>query len=64
MEMVIAAALLAVGLVLAAVLYGRGRPAAPREGRTLAHADIAGDAELSARRAELVRIEERRARPS
>ncbi|HEV7775190.1 MAG TPA: ribonuclease Y [Conexibacter sp.] len=59
MEMVIAAAVLAVGLVLAAVFYGRGRPAAPHDGRTLANADAAGDAELSARRAELVRIEER-----
>ncbi|MFL5817068.1 MAG: ribonuclease Y, partial [Conexibacter sp.] len=59
MEMVIAAAVLAGGLVLAAVFYGRGRPAAPRDGRALTNAGTAGDAELSARRAELVRIEER-----
>src|SRR5215207_10900373 len=59
MEMVIAAALLAVGLVLAAVLYGRERPPASRDGRTLAGVDAPDDAELSARRAELVRIEER-----
>lgn len=59
MEMVIAAAVLAVGLVLAAVFYGRGGPAAPHDGRTLANADTAADAELGARRAELVRIEKR-----
>jgi ribonucrease Y len=59
MEIVIAAALLAVGLVLAAVLYGRERPAGAREAHGLASASAAAEAELSARRAELVRIEER-----
>ena len=59
MEMVIAAAVLAVGLVLAAVLYGRGRSAAPRDERALVAVDAPADAELSARRADLVRIEER-----
>jgi ribonuclease Y len=59
MEMVIAAAVLAVGLVLAAALYGRRRPAAPNDARELAPSDAPVDAELSARRAELVRIEER-----
>jgi ribonucrease Y len=60
MEIVIAAALLAVGLVLAAVLYGRGRPGmSPADAQTSATAAAAADAELSARRAELVRIEER-----
>ena len=39
MEIVIAAALLAVGLVLAAVLYGRGRPPAPRDERAPATSD-------------------------
>jgi ribonuclease Y len=58
MEIVIAAALLAVGLVLAAVLYGRERPAAYGE-RALVSASATADAEHSARRAELVRIEER-----
>jgi ribonuclease Y len=60
MEIVIAAAVLAVALVLSAVLYGRGRPAAPpRDGRGPAAAGPVADAEISARRAELVRIEER-----
>jgi ribonucrease Y len=59
MEIVIAAALLAVGLVLAAVLYGRGRPTALGDGRPSAAASATIDAEISARRAELVRIEER-----
>jgi ribonuclease Y len=59
MEMVIAAAVLAAGLVLAAVLYGRGRPTAPRRERTGVASDAPDDAELSARRAELVRVEER-----
>jgi ribonuclease Y len=59
MEMVIAAGLLAVGLVLAAVLYGRGRPAAPYDARGSVAASARDDAELNARRAELVRIEER-----
>jgi ribonucrease Y len=59
MEIVIAAALLAVGLVLAAVLYGRERPAGGCEAHGLASASAAAEAELSARRAELVRIEER-----
>jgi ribonuclease Y len=59
MEIVIAAALLAVGLVLAAVLYGRERPAAGRGDRAGAVANPAAEAELNARRAELVRIEER-----
>ncbi|HKG37654.1 MAG TPA: ribonuclease Y [Conexibacter sp.] len=59
MEMVIAAAVLAVGLVLAAVLYGRRRPVALQDGRELAPADAPMDAEVTARRAELVRIEER-----
>jgi ribonuclease Y len=58
MEIVIAAAVLAVALVLASVLYGRGRPPAARDERTGVASDGA-DAELSARRAELVRIEER-----
>jgi ribonuclease Y len=60
MEIVIAAAVLAVGLVLAAVLYGRGRPAAGRDEALVPAANAAAaEAELSARRAELVRIEER-----
>jgi ribonucrease Y len=59
MEIVIAAALLAVGLVLAAVLYGRGRPATALDDRASAAASPAGAEEISARRAELVRIEER-----
>jgi ribonuclease Y len=54
MEIVIAAALLAVGLVLAAVLYGRGHP-----GALAARATPAADAALSERRAEMLRIEER-----
>jgi ribonucrease Y len=58
MEIVIAAALLAVGLVLAAVLYGRERPGVRGE-RTHSTANAVADGELSARRAELVRIEER-----
>jgi ribonucrease Y len=56
MEIVIAAALLALGLVLAAVLYGRGHAG------TGAHAERAAagaDAALRERRAEMVRIEER-----
>jgi ribonuclease Y len=59
MEIVIAAALLAVGLVLAAVLYARGGPPASPDRRPRGSADEASDAELGARRAELVRIEER-----
>jgi len=59
MEIVIAAALLAVGLVLAAVLYGRGRPAASSDRRAPSAVRAIGDEEISARRAELVRIEER-----
>jgi ribonuclease Y len=59
MEIVIAAALLAVGLVLAAVLYGRGRPGAVAGGRPRVLASTVADEEISARRAELVRIEER-----
>jgi len=59
MEIVIAAALLAVGLVLAAVLYGGGRPSAPRDGRAASAAGAVADGEIGARRAELVRIEER-----
>jgi len=57
MEIVIAAALLAVGLVLAAVLYGRmpGRGEAQAGARVAAEAD----ASLRERRAEIVRIEER-----
>jgi len=58
MEIVIAAALLAVGLVLAAVLYGRGRPDASN-GRVHVPRTPDADAELVARRAEIVRIEER-----
>jgi ribonucrease Y len=57
MEIVIAAALLAVGLVLAAVLYGNGRPAGTRDARPLV--DPQAETALSERRAELVRIEER-----
>src|SRR5690554_4504853 len=57
MEIVIAAALLAVGLVLAAVLYGRGRATSAPDGRALP--DPAAEAALSERQAELVRIEER-----
>ncbi len=59
MEIVIAAALLAVGLVLAAVLYGRGRPAGLRDERAVPVTSPAAEAEVSARRAELVRVEER-----
>ncbi len=59
MEIVIAAALLAVGLVLAAVLYGRGRPVTALDDRTSAAVSPAVAEEISARRAELVRIEER-----
>jgi ribonuclease Y len=58
MEIVIAAALLAVGLVLAAVLYGRGRPA----GASAPVSPLVGpepDAALRERRAEVVRVEER-----
>jgi ribonuclease Y len=58
MDIVIAAALLAVGLVLAAVLYGRGHPAAAgRHGDVVATGDA--DLALRERRAEIVRIEER-----
>ena len=59
MEIVIAAALLAVGLVLAAVLYGRGRPAAGADARLAPPPKGAADADTAARRAELVRLEER-----
>jgi ribonucrease Y len=61
MEIVIAAALLAVGLVLAAVLYGRGRTTAVRDDASVLTAAnaAAAEAEIAARRAELVRIEER-----
>jgi ribonuclease Y len=57
MEIVFAAALLAVGLVLAAVLYGR----APERGTAQASVRVAAeaDAALRERRAEIVRIEER-----
>jgi ribonuclease Y len=56
MEIVIAAALLALGLVLAAALYGRGRPGVDgRAGASLGEADAA----VGERRAEIVRIEER-----
>jgi ribonucrease Y len=57
MEIVIAAALLAVGLVLAAALYGR----APGRGEAQASVRVAAeaDAALRERRAEIVRIEER-----
>ena len=59
MEIVIAAALLALGLVLAAVLYGRGRPGV--DGRALAQVAAPGEADtaLRERRPEVVRIEER-----
>jgi ribonucrease Y len=57
MEIVIAAALLAVGLVLAAVLYSRGGGGAGRSASTRMTADA--DAALRERRAEIVRIEER-----
>jgi ribonuclease Y len=59
MEMVIAAAVLAVGLVLAAVFYRGGGPAASRADRPLPSAAAAANPELDARRAELVRVEER-----
>ncbi len=59
MEMVIAAAVLAVGLVLAAVFYRGGGPSASRDGRPLPSPNTVADPELNARRAELVRIEER-----
>ncbi|HEU4700937.1 MAG TPA: ribonuclease Y [Conexibacter sp.] len=59
MEIVIAAAVLAVGLVLAAVLYGRGRAGTPSDGRATPAASPVADTELGTRRAELVRIEER-----
>jgi len=59
MEIVIAAAVLAVGFVLAAVFYGRGRPDAAVGGRPSALASAVADEEISVRRAELVRIEER-----
>jgi ribonucrease Y len=57
MEIVIAAALLAVGLVLAAVLYGRGGGTGGRAATAQIAADA--DAALRERRAEIVRIEER-----
>jgi ribonucrease Y len=57
MEIVIAAALLAVGLVLAAVLYSRG-DAGGTDAAT-AHVAPDADAALRERRAEIVRIEER-----
>ncbi|MGB2710750.1 MAG: ribonuclease Y [Conexibacter sp.] len=53
MEIVIAAALLAVGLVLAAVLYGRGG------GRATGQLTPDADAIVHERRAEVVRIEQR-----
>jgi len=59
MEIVIAAAVLAVGFVLAAVFYGGGRPGAAAGGRPSALTSAVVDEEISARRAELVRIEER-----
>jgi ribonuclease Y len=57
MEIVIAAAVLAAGLVLAAVLYGR----APGHGEAQASVRVAAeaDAALRERRAEIVHIEER-----
>jgi ribonuclease Y len=55
MAIVIGAALLAVGLVLAATLYGR----APARGEAAASAHLTADAALRERRAEIVRIEER-----
>jgi ribonuclease Y len=60
MDIVIAAALLAVGLVLAAVFYGRGRPGGgtvPRDVHPVP--DAAAEIALGERRAELVRVEER-----
>ncbi len=57
MEIVIAAAVLAVGLVAAAVFYGRGRPTGGHDARPAV--DAAAEAALGERRAELVRIEER-----
>jgi ribonucrease Y len=59
MEMVIAAAVLAVGLVLAAVFYKGGGPSVSRDARPLSNPSTVADPELDARRAELVRIEER-----
>jgi ribonuclease Y len=56
MEIVIAAALLAVGLIIAAAVFRRTPVAAPGSGVTDA---AAVDAELRERRAEIVRIEER-----
>ncbi len=55
MEIVIAAALLAVGLVLAAVLSGRAGGGRPQRDEMAIDADVA----LRERRAEIVRIEER-----
>ncbi|MCW2954085.1 MAG: metal dependent phosphohydrolase [Conexibacter sp.] len=57
MEIVIAAALLAVGLIVAAVLYGRGHPGA--DAHVNARAESDSDSALRERRAEIVRIEER-----
>jgi ribonuclease Y len=57
MDIVIAAALLAVGLVLAALLYGRSHPAEGAGPGTRLGSDV--DAALRERRAEIVRIEER-----
>ena len=63
MAIVIAAALLAVGLVVAALLYaraaggGRGGAAAPAPAPPLARDEV--EADLLERRGEIVRIEER-----
>ncbi|ADB51666.1 ribonuclease Y [Conexibacter woesei] len=57
MDIVIAAAVLAVGLVLAAVLYARRGSGQAVEANARVAADI--DSALSERRAEIVRIEER-----
>ncbi|MEA2391687.1 MAG: ribonucrease [Solirubrobacteraceae bacterium] len=58
MEIVIAAALLAVGVVVAAVVYGRG--GGPAAGAAAARGELdAVDAELRERRADVARLEER-----
>jgi ribonuclease Y len=58
MEIVIAAALLAVGVVVAAVVYGRGGRAAAGAAGARGELD-AVDAELRERRADVARLEER-----
>jgi ribonuclease Y len=59
MEIVIAAALVAVGAIGAALVVSRGRAPAPAAGASDRATAAGGDAELRERRAEIARIQER-----